>query len=454
MAKLIKKEDNRATIEFVISKEEFQKGITLAYNKTKHKFSIPGFRKGKAPRKVIENNYGVGIFYEDAVNELLPDAYEKAIDELKLDVVSRPDIDIKEFDVDKDLVIEAKVDLMPIAELPDCDGLECEVEYADFDESVLDKIIDSEREKNARLVPVERAAENGDTVVIDFLGKVDGEEFEGGNAKNHNLVLGSNSFIPGFEDQIVGKSEGDEFDVNVEFPQDYHHEALAGKPAVFEVKLHEVKVKELPEFDDELVEDISEYETVAEYKENTLKRAKENWEKGLESAKSNGALKTLVDSTVVDIPNSMIEMEIDEAMKDLDYRFRMQGFSLEQYMELTQMDKNAMRDQLRDNAESSAKTKIVINALVEKYNPEISDEEMDKEIEIASKQTGQKFEDLKEIYNNENAKNSLIKHLKSKKSIDELVKLAKITVVEPKLVDNVNAEKVIDAVMDQVEDEE
>ncbi len=454
MAKLVSKENNKATLEFVITQEDFKKGVELAYKKTKGRYAVPGFRKGKVPRKVIETHYGKGVFYEEAINELLPDAYEKAVEELELDVVSRPDIDIKEFEDDKDILVEAKVDLMPEIELPDYDGLECEVEYADFDEAVVDEMLESERQKNARLVPVEdKAAEEGDTVIIDFNGKVDGKEFEGGAAQNHSLKVGSNSFIPGFEDQIIGKKAGEEFDVNVEFPETYHHEDLAGKPAVFEIKLHEVKVTELPELDDELIEEVSEFETVAEYRDHLLEKSKKEWEEGLEIAKKTNAIKALSDIVVLDIPESMIELEVEQGIRDLDYRFRTQGFSIDAYYQMTQSTEEDLKEQFRENAEGNVKEKIVLTSLKEKLNIEVSDEDIDEELKLAAEQMGEDFEELKKMYSEEFAKKELVEHIKTKKAFDELLDKMNFDVKAP-TPDKVNAEKVIDAVMEQVDDEE
>ncbi len=456
MAKLLGKEGNKATLEFIISKEDFKKGIEAAYNKTKNRYSVPGFRKGKAPRKVIENNYGKGIFYEDAINEILPDAYESAIIELDLDVVSKPDIDIKEFEDDKDIVIEAKVELIPEIELPDYEGLECKVEFEELDESVVDELIEEERRKNSRLVPVEdKVVEEGDTVIIDFAGTIDGVEFDGGTSKNHSLEIGSKSFIPGFEDQIVGKKAGEEFDVNVTFPETYHSEDLAGKDAVFAVKLHEVKVNELPELNDEFIEEISEFDTVEEYKADLYKQTKEGWDQQLEAAKKNAALEALADIVVIDVPEAMVENEIDEAIKDMDYRFRMQGFSLDQYMQMTGMQANDLREQFRDNAGTFAKHKIVLKAMMDKLNIEVSEEEIEEELKFASEEMGESLEYLKDIYSEDGAKKSLVTHIKTKKVFDELLEKLSFEIVEPvKEEDVVNAEKVIDAVMEQVEDTE
>ncbi len=456
MAKLLSKDGNMATLEFVISKEDFKKGIDEAYKKTKNRYSVPGFRKGKAPRKVIENNYGKGIFYEDAINEILPEAYENAILELDLDVVSKPDIDIKEFDEDKDILIEAKVELIPEIELPDYEGLDCKVEFEDFDEASIDEIIESERRKNSRLVPVDdKAAEEGDTVIIDFVGSVDGEEFEGGNSKNHSLELGSKSFIPGFEDQIVGKKAGEEFDVNVTFPEEYHSEDLAGKDAVFAVKLHEVKVSELPELDDEFIEEISEFETVDEYRKDLEKKVKEDWDRQLEAAKKNSALESISDIVVIDVPEAMVENEIDEAIRDMDYRFRSQGFSLEQYIQMTGLNPDDFREQFRENAATFAKHKIVLKALMEKMDLEITDAEIEEELKLAAEEMGETLEYLQDIYSEDGAKKSLVTHLKTKKVFDELLEKMNFEIVEPvKEEDVVNAEKVIDAVMEQVDDED
>lgn len=453
MAKLLGKEGYKATVEFVISKDDFKKGIEIAYNKMKGRFSVPGFRKGKVPRKVIENNYGKGVFYEEAINEMLPSAYEAAIAELNLDVVSRPDIDIKEFDEDKDILIEAKVDLMPEIELPDYDGLDCTVQYQAFDEAVVDDMLEAERNKNARMIVVEdRGAEEGDTVIIDFNGKVDGEEFEGGSAKNHSLKLGSKQFIPGFEDQIVGKKSGESFDVNVEFPADYHHEGLAGKPAVFEVVLHEIKATEVPELNDELIEEISEFDTVEEYRQDLLKKTELEWQKGLEMAKKNAALKAISDIVVLEVPESMIELEVEQAIRDLDYRFKSQGFSLDAYFQMTKTNEEDLKVQFKENAEENVKDKIVLKTLLETLDPEVAQSDIDEELQYAASEMKQDLEELKKIYAEEENLEALKEHIKTKKVFEHIAGKMNFEVVEPGAADFVDAEEVVDQVIEQVEE--
>lgn len=453
MAKLIGKEGNKVTLEFTISAEEFKEAVNVAYKKTKHKYRVQGFRQGKAPRKMIENVYGEGVFYEDALNEVLPNAYDKAIEELDLQAVSKPDIDIKTFEAGKDVLVGAEIDVMPVVELPDHSDLTCEVQFASFDEAVFDAELEKQREMNARLVPVEgRKSQNGDSVIIDFEGSIDGTLFEGGSGENHTLVLGSKSFIPGFEDQLLDKSAGDEVDVNVVFPEDYGKEDLQGKKALFKVKIHEHKVKELPDADDDFASDVSEFDTLEEYKDDFLSRAKDAWEDRLDAAKKNAALKALADITVIDIPSSMVDSEIDAEIRDIDFRFRNDGFSLEQYMQLSGSNMDGLREQLRDNAEISVKNNLVVKALIDKMAPEVSDEEIDDEIKRAANQMGEDYEKIKEYYVGQ--EESIRSHLKTQKVLTSLLESTKVEVVEPKEEETFDAEVFEDAINEVVEAEQ
>ncbi len=454
MAKLLGREGNKATIEFTIGNDEYKKAIDVVYKKTKGRYSVPGFRKGKAPRKMIENMYGEGVFYEDALNEVLPKAYDVAVEELGIDVVSQPDLDIKEFEKDSDILIEAKVDLMPVVELPEYDDLECKVYMPEFTEEAFDQEIERQREMNSRLVPAEgKKAELGDTVIIDFVGKIDGKEFEGGSAENHTLELGSGAFIQGFEDQVVGKEVGEEFDVNISFPEDYAKDDLAGKPAVFTVKIQEHKVKEMPEVDDDFAMDISDFDTLEEYKADYLEKAKKAYDDRLEVEKENAAIKALTDITVIDIPESMIDSEVDSSLRDIDYRFRNDGFSLDQYLEMTGMDIAGIKDQLRDNAEASVKHKLVLGALVDKLSPEVSEEEIDEEIKKAVEYGSGSYEEIKKFYD-KNGYEPIENHIKSRKALAELLTKVDLEVLEPVKEEEVFDPEAFEAAVEEAVSEE
>lgn len=457
MAKLLGREGNRATIEFTIGKDAYNKAIDTAYKKTRTRYNVPGFRRGKAPKKMIENVYGEGVFYEDALNEALPDAYESAISELNLEVVSQPDLDIKEFEKEKDILVEAKVDLMPIVELPEYEGLECKVFMEKFSDEIFDKELEKQRNMNSRLVPVkDRKTEKGDTLVIDFVGKIDGVEFEGGSAEAHSLELGSNSFIAGFEDQLIGKEKGDEVEVKVEFPKDYGKKDLAGKPAVFEVKIQEHKVKELPEADDDFAMDISDFDTLEEYKKDFLEKAKKNYDHRLEAEKRNSVLRAFADINVIDIPQSMIESEIDATLRDIDYRFRRDGFSLEQYIQMTGMEVPTMREQMSANAEANVKQKLVLGELVKKLDYKPTEDEIEEEMRKAAEYGTESYEDIKKFYD-KNGFEPIEEHIKTQNALDELVAKAKIEILEPteETFDPAVLESAIDeAVFEAGEDEE
>lgn len=436
MAKLVSREGNKATIEFIIKSDDFKRAITEAYNKTKGRYNIPGFRKGKAPRRMIENAYGEGVFYEDALNIALQPAYEAAIDELKLDVVSRPDVDVKTFEPEKDIEVEAKVDLMPEVELPDYKGLEVKLVHdhegcEEGFEKDFEKELKRQQDLNSRLVTVEgRKTQNGDVVVIDFVGKMDGIAFEGGTGENFNLELGSGSFIPGFESQLENKEAGDEVEVKVVFPEDYRQRDLAGKEAIFEVKIHEHKFKELPEANDDFISEISEFDTVADYKADFIEKAKKAHDEHLEFDKKNAAIKALADITVIDIPDSMVEMELGRNIYDIEQRFAHDGFSLDKYFELTGMTMEKLEEQMRPSAEISVKNKLVINALVDELNLEVDQEDIDKEIEAAAKYSAETVENIKKYYD-EHGYDAIKEHLKVQKTLSALVDACKFEIVEP-----------------------
>ncbi len=353
-------EKNKYEFEFLIEKETFDAEVNKVYRKNVSKMNVPGFRKGKAPKHIIEKLYGTTVFYDEALDNLLPTAYETALASTKLDAVSRPELDVVSID-DKGVALKAQVWVKPAVEISAYTGLEVSKEAIEVTEEDIMKDIDATRERNSRMLSVEdRAAQEGDQAVIDFEGFLDGVAFEGGKGEKFPLGLGSGSFIPGFEEQIVGKNIGDEFDINVTFPEDYGAENLAGKEVVFKIKLHELKVKELPELDDEFVKDVSEFNTVDEYKADIKAKITERREKSAESKVENDLLDALIANTECDIPDCMIQQEIDGYIRDYEYRLQSQGGNLEMYFQYTGMTMEKLRENFKSDAERQVKIRLAL----------------------------------------------------------------------------------------------
>lgn len=353
-------EKNKFEFEFLIEKEAFDAEVNKVYRKNVSKMNVPGFRKGKAPKHIIEKLYGATVFYDEALDNLLPEAYENAVSATKLDVVSRPELDVVSID-DKGVALKAQVWVKPNVEISSYTGLEVSKETVEVTDEDIMKEIDATRERNSRMLSVEdRAAQEGDQAVIDFEGFLDGVAFEGGKGEKFPLSLGSGSFIPGFEEQIVGKNIGEEFDINVTFPEDYGAENLAGKEVVFKIKLHELKVKELPELDDEFVKDVSEFNTVDEYKADIKAKITERREKSAESKVENDLLDALVANTECEIPDCMIQQEIDGYIRDYEYRLQAQGGNLEMYFQYTGMTMEKLRENFKSDAERQVKIRLAL----------------------------------------------------------------------------------------------
>lgn len=421
-------ENNRSEFKLTIEKPVFDAEVLKAYKRNVGKFNIPGFRKGKAPKSIIEKMYGSAVFYDDAIDALLPSLYETAISELGLDVVSRPELDVEKID-DEGVVIVAKVWTKPAAVVTGYKGLEVEKQATVVTDDDVTKEIDQARRANSRMLQVtDRAAENGDVAVIDFEGFVDGVAFEGGKAEKYNLTLGSGSFIPGFEDQIVGKNIGDKFDVNVTFPEEYGQKDLAGKPAVFKIVLHELKKNEVPELDDEFVKEVSEKcNTVDEYKEEIKAKITERKDKANERAMEEKLIDALIAVTEVDIPDAMIEAEVDAEVRDYAYRLQSQGGSLEMYYQYTGMDEKGLRDSIRPGAERQVKTRLALEAIVKAENITPTEEEIEEEYKkIASGYTVE-IDTVKASI----PVDSLSQDIVLRKAVDLVKDNAKITVAVP-----------------------
>lgn len=372
-------EKNKYEFSFTIEKPVFDAEIEKVYRKNAPKMNIPGFRRGKAPRHIIEKMYGATVFYDEALDNLLPEAYEKALGETKLEAVSRPELDIVSID-DNGVCLKAAVWVKPEVEISEYKGITVDREAVNVTEEDILKEIDLTRERNARMLTVEdRAAADGDTAVIDFEGFVDGVAFEGGKGENYSLRLGSGSFIPGFEDQVIGHKTGEEFDINVTFPEEYGAENLAGKAAVFKIKLHEIKVKELPVLDDEFVKDVSEFNTVDEYKEDVKKHLTERREAQEDNKVENALINALLENTTVDIPQCMIDNEVDGYVRDYEYRLRSQGGSLDMYFKYTGMTMEQLRENFKADAEKQVKTRLALGKVAKSEKLKVLKKDLDAE---------------------------------------------------------------------------
>lgn len=372
-------EKNKYEFSFTIEKPVFDAEIEKVYRKNAPKMNIPGFRRGKAPRHIIEKMYGATVFYDEALDNLLPEAYEKALGETKLEAVSRPELDIVSID-DNGVCLKAAVWVKPEVEISEYKGIAVDREAVNVTEEDILKEIDLTRERNARMLTVEdRAAADGDTAVIDFEGFVDGVAFEGGKGENYSLRLGSGSFIPGFEDQVIGHKTGEEFDINVTFPEEYGAENLAGKAAVFKIKLREIKVKELPVLDDEFVKDVSEFNTVDEYKEDVKKHLTERREAQEDNKVENALINALLENTTVDIPQCMIDNEVDGYVRDYEYRLRSQGGSLDMYFKYTGMTMEQLRENFKADAEKQVKTRLALGKVAKSEKLKALKKDLDAE---------------------------------------------------------------------------
>ena len=393
-----KLEKNMAKLTIEASAEDFEKAIQKVYLKARGKINIPGFRKGKAPRKLIEKMYGTGVFYEDAANDLIPTAYAEALKDCDLEIVSRPEINVTQIESGKPFIFTAEVAVKPEVTLGEYKGVEVEKSDVEVTEEDINKEVDKERENNSRTIDVDdRAVENGDIIKLDFDGSVDGVPFEGGKAENYTLTIGSGSFIPGFEDQLIGTKIGEEKDVTVTFPEDYHEKSLAGKEAVFKCKVNAISVKELPEADDEFASEVSEFETLAEYKEDIKKKLTEKKEKEARAKKEAQAVEKAVENATMEIPDAMIDTQVQSMMEDFARRMQSQGLSLEQYFQFTGMDVKKMHDQMKPEALKRIQNSLVLEAVAKAENIEISDEKVDEEIAKMAEAYKMEVEKLKGI---------------------------------------------------------
>lgn len=393
-----KLEKNMAKLTIEVSAEEFKAALEKAYQKNKNKISVPGFRKGKAPRKMIEKMYGAGIFYEDAANQVIPSAYSAAVKECEEEIVSQPEISVEQIEEGKSFIFTAEVALKPAVTLGEYKGLEVEKTVASVSEEEVEKEVDKERENNARTLDVDdRAVASGDMIKLDFDGSVDGVPFEGGKAEDYPLTIGSGSFIPGFEDQLIGAVIGEEKEVNVTFPEEYHAEELKGKPAVFKCVVKEIKVKELPAADDEFAKDVSEFDTLAEYKDDIRAKLLEKKTEAAKREKQNKTVAKAVENAQMEIPEAMVTDQVRNMVDDFARRIQSQGISMEQYMQFTGMTVDKMMEQMRPEALKRIQNSLVLEAIAKAENIEISDEKLDEEIAKMAEAYKMEADKLKEL---------------------------------------------------------
>lgn len=415
---------NEVKLEFTIEAKLFEDAMKKVYEKNAKYFSIPGFRKGKAPYNIVEKQYGKEIFYEDAFNEVVPEIYDRELKENNIEAVSMPNIDISQMEKGKDLIFTAVVQIKPEVKLGKYKGIEIEkIEYTVSDEAI-DQEIEKMAEQNARLVTVEdRAVEEKDIAVIDFEGFVDGVAFEGGKAENHELEIGSHTFIEGFEDQVIGMKKGEEKEIKVTFPKEYFSEDLAGKDATFKVKVNEIKKKELPAIDDELAKDLSEFDTLAELKASIKeKMEKENEEKAKRETE-DAVIKAVCEKVEIDIPSGMIETEINKMVEDIEARLSYQGLRLNQYLQILGKTEAEFRKEYEESAKESVKSRLVLEAVAKDAKVEAEQKDVDAKIEELAKAYNKTEEELKQ---NEDLVNYINDNLKMEKTIEYLVKNAKI----------------------------
>ncbi len=417
-------EKNRYELQFSVDKATFDAAVSAVYRKQVKNINVPGFRKGKAPRSIIEKMYGAGVFYEDAINDLIPEAYTEALKEAAIDTVGQPEFDVVSID-ENGLVLSAKVYVKPEVEIKDYAGIEVEKEVVAVSDEDVDREIETIRERNSREIDVtDRAAEMGDTTVIDFEGFCDGVAFEGGKGTDYALKLGSGSFIPGFEEQIVGKSIDEEFDVNVTFPEEYHAADLAGKPAVFKVKIHAITKVELPELDDDFAKDVSEFDTFAEYKADIKAKIEKRHEAAADNAVEDKLVEALIEKLEADIPEPMFVAETENFVRDYDTRLRSQGLDLNTYFKYTGMNLDALREQMRPQAERQVKARLALEKIAVLENLEATEEDINGEYEKIAAAYGIELEQVKASIDSE----AIAADMKVQKAMEFVKEKAVITV--------------------------
>lgn len=405
--KSVEKEATRASVTVELTREELEPALNRAYLKYRKDIMIPGFRKGHAPRMVIEAAYGKHVFFEDAVEDMFPDIYKDAVLTQDIRPVGRPSVSKMDIADDGAVTLTIVTDLYPVAELGEYKNLEIEKAEVEVKESEVEAELDRMAQNVARITTVDRPAQEGDTAVIDFEGFENGKAFAGGKGENYELKLGSHTFIPGFEEQVAGMSAGEEKDIDITFPADYHAEELAGKPVVFKVKVHEVKETVVPEKDDEFVKDVSEFDTVAELRADIEKRIRDEKQAGIDRAFENAAVEKAAANMTVEIPDSMIDEELDQEMERMDYELRSQGASLQAYAQMMGGDMNAIRNSLRPSAQAAVRTNVLLDAVAAAENIEVSEEECEEEYKKLAESYKMELDDVKKALNADGLKSDL-----------------------------------------------
>ena len=417
-------EKSMAKITITVDADAFEEAMVKSYNKNKKNISIQGFRKGKAPRKMVEKLYGPEVFYEDAANFAIPDAYEEAAKESGLEIVSRPEIDVVEIEKGKDFIFTATVAVKPEVTLGDYKGIEVEKKTVKVMAADVNAEIDKVREQNSRMITVEnRGIKKDDTAVIDFEGFVDGEPFQGGKGEDYSLVIGSHSFIDTFEDQLVGKKAGEEVDVNVTFPEEYHEASLKGKPALFKVTVKEIKKKELPKLDDEFASEVSEFETLKEYKASVKKNLTERRKEEANREKENEVVEKVVENITVELPEPMVDEQTQQMIQEFAGRLSSQGLSFDQYMQMTGMTVDALMGQMKPEAEKRIRTRLALEAIVDAEKIKATAKDIDKEIENMANMYQMEVDKIKEMIGDAE-KEQIGKDLAVQKAVDFVVKNA------------------------------
>ncbi len=424
-------EKSMAKLTIETSAEEFEKAIQQVYLRQRGQIQIPGFRKGKVPRQMVEKMYGAGVFYEDAANSIMPAAYESAAAESGLEIVSRPEIDIVQIEKGKPFIFTATVAVKPEVKLGEYKGLAVEAAPVSVSEEEITAEVDRAREQNSRIVTVEdRPVQNGDIAVIDYEGFCEGVAFEGGKGEDHELTIGSHSFIDTFEEQLIGANAGDHVTVNVTFPEQYHAENLAGKPAIFEVDVKEIKVKELPEADDEFASEVSDFETMAEYRESLAEQVRSRKADTVKQAVENDLVEMAIDNAEFELPAPMIDTQAAQMVDDFAQRIQYQGMTMEQYLQYTGMDANGLKDQMKPQAERRISSRLVLEAIAKAENIEVDEAAVDAEIAKMAEQYGMEADKIRE-YMGEDGLKGMKEDLAVQKAVDFLYENAVITEKAP-----------------------
>lgn len=439
-ATLISKENNRAKFTMDFTAEEFEAAVVKAYQDSKDKFNIDGFRKGKAPRSIIEKHFGEGVFFEDAINNLFQTAYPEALNELDLEVIDSPQADFSEIGKGKPLTVTIDVAVYPVVEVKDYKGIEVEQVDPEVTEEDVDRDIEAMRKRNSRMVVADRPVENGDTVILDYAGFVGDEQFQGGTAENQELKIGSGMFIPGFEEQLIGVKAGESKDVVVTFPEEYQAKELAGKEATFKCKVHEVKFEELPELDDEFAKDVSEFDTLAELRDDARARILESVKLQCENEAKDKVIAQVYENNKIEAPATMVADEMDRMIQELEQQMRYQGLNIQQYLQFTGSTLDDFRNEIKPEAEKRVATRIVLRSIGDVENVEVTDEDLDKELQRMSEAYNTDPENIKKMLGEENLA-FFRKDIALTKVMDMLYNEAKITLVKAKDLEAKKAEE-------------